>query len=67
MDSAVWGTMADLMRQAPSSRRMVSRSIPGAIYVAELSHAVMGKKVGGKSEGALMTLQKLVSVRRVLT
>ena len=31
----------------------------GAIYVAELSHAVMGKKVGGQSERPLVTLQKL--------
>lgn len=35
----------------------------GAIYVAELSYAVAGKKAGGKTHQQLTTLQKLVPVR----
>ena len=39
-------TLLETTSQAHSSRRMVSRSIlDGAIYVAELSYAVAGKKV----------------------
>ena len=35
----------------------------GAIYVAELSYSVSGKKARDKSQGDLTTLQKLVSVQ----
>ena len=35
----------------------------GAIYVAELSYAVAGKKAVGQSQGRLTTLQKLIPVQ----
>jgi hypothetical protein len=35
----------------------------GAIYVAELSYAVAGKKAADQSLGRLTTLQKLIPVR----